>query len=129
MAQPDPLQLTRSIPQSAFRRVSVVFPTADTDVAVPHDLKPMNPEDVEYYVVRVNGPADIYDDQSATRIPWRADCLYLRASADDVVADLLLILPAPAKDPRPVMKASAAWEGRSPVIFLGGSRTHTVQVP
>lgn len=122
------LRITRSVPQSGFRRTTVTFPEAFVDVPVPHDLGPSDPESIEYYVVRTNGPGIVHDDQSATRTPWRTNCIYLRSDVPNLVADLLLISPSPAKARR---TSVVEHDGHRPpgVIYLGGSRTHPVQVP
>jgi hypothetical protein len=124
----DLLRITRSVPQSAFRRVTVAFPYPYVDVAVPHDLAPEDPESIEYLVVRTNAPGLVYDDQSPTRTPWRTDCLYLQSTGANLVADLLLLAPAPAKLPR-VLVIPHVMTRPPTIVYLGGSRTHAVQVP
>jgi len=122
------LKITRSVPQSSFRRVTVTFTEAFVDVPIAHDLGPSDPETIEYYVVRTNGPGLVHDDQSPTRTPWRTNCIYLRSSVPNLVADLVIIAPAPAKARRSTVVAHAGHHPAG-VIYLGGSRYHAVQVP
>jgi hypothetical protein len=124
----DLLRITRSVPQSAFRRVTVRFTEAWVDVPIQHDLGPSDPESIEYYVLRSNGPGAVFDDQSPTRLPWRNNCIYLRSSGQDLVVDLLLIAPAPGKVHRSTVIDHAMHQPPG-IIYLGGSRTHPVQVP
>jgi len=89
---PDPSTL-RSTPFGQFEYQKVTFATADTDVAVRHNLKPANPGQVGYVVIQQSAAGSVYQDSSATRRAWTSETILLRASAPMVV-QLLLVIPA-----------------------------------
>ena len=85
-----------SVPFARFQFVTVTATTADTDIDIPHELHPTNPEDVRWIVVGTEGTASalvggwdgpitavssgsIYRDASASRKAWQPGYIWLRA--------------------------------------------------
>lgn len=86
--------INKTAPFGKFEYVDVTFnATANVDTDIVHTLMPINPETVQYQVLRIDRAASIYHDTSASRKPWRQNLIYLRSSAANAVATLLLTLP------------------------------------
>ena len=85
-----------SVPFARFQYVTLTATAADTDIDVPHDLNPTNPEEVRWIVVGTEGTASatvggwdgpiaavssgsIYRDASASRKAWQPGYIWLRA--------------------------------------------------
>jgi hypothetical protein len=86
--------LLNGSPFSQYQRVTVVFnATGGLDTVIPHTLKVTNPDAVQYTVLGMDRAGSIYHDQSATRKPWGAAFIVLRASVASLQATLLLTLP------------------------------------
>jgi hypothetical protein len=85
-----------SVPFAKFQYVSVTFTTAGADVDVPHDLRPADPESVRWLVVSTEGTTSatvggwdgpvsvlssgsVYRDNSASRLAWSQERIWLRS--------------------------------------------------
>lgn len=84
--------LLRATPAAAYEFIDVVFGTANTDHDIVHGLRPADPEDVEYVVLRADRATSLYHDQSGTRRPWGTGYIILRSSAASAVVRLLLMV-------------------------------------
>jgi hypothetical protein len=80
------------LPVQKWQYVTVIFDTPDQDVDIKHRLNPVDAESVMYKVVRLSGPAVIYQDLAPGRKPWERTHIFLRAS-QPVGAVILLFLP------------------------------------
>lgn len=80
-------------PYIDFQYVTVTFGSADTDLDIRHDLRPANPENIYYAVVKADRATSIYNDQSGTRRAWNTGYIILRSSAASAVVTLLLAVP------------------------------------
>lgn len=90
----DDNQLLRGSPFASYQRLTVTFgATPGLDTVVRHSLKTADPESVEYIIVGLDRAGSVYHDQTATRKPWGADFLVLRASVASLKAELLLTVP------------------------------------
>lgn len=107
-------QLAKLIPFSKYEYVTVVFDTADIDVAIPHGLSAENPEWVRYEVVRISSAGVVYQDLSATRKPWQNTHIYLRSSAVAVARIRLSIEPYASLIDTPLSRIAVGL--RPPVI-------------
>ena len=90
-------ELTRRDAQLPFARYAyadVQFLAADTDTAVPHPFKGVDPDDIRWTPVSVEGAAYLYRTARGTRTAFQADHILLRASAP-CHARILLILEHP----------------------------------
>ena len=85
-------QIEASTPFVAFEYVDVTFGSANTDYDIRTVLRPVNPEEVEYMVVRADRATSIYHDQTGTRRAWGTGYLVLRSSVASAVVRLLLTL-------------------------------------
>lgn len=84
-------QIDRSSPYAQFEYVDVVFATtANLDTEIRHTLRVVDPEDIDYQVVRSTLPTIVYHDNSADRRSWGKGYLILRATAASAVVTLLL---------------------------------------
>lgn len=81
------------LPYVAFEYVDVIFGGADTDLDIRHGLRPANPENIHYEVIKTDRSTVIYNDQSGTRRPWGAGYVILRSSAASAVVTLRLFIP------------------------------------
>ena len=87
--------LGKAIPIARFQLLAVTFPTTpNLDLDIKHDLCPLNPEDVDYEVLRSTAPTTIYHDQSGTRKPWGTGYVILRSTRAEVIVTLRLSLRA-----------------------------------
>jgi hypothetical protein len=84
------IRLDRGLPSASYEYVDVTFGSADADQDIRHSLRPLNPEDVEYLLVRSDRATALYHDQSGTRTPWSAGRITLRSSAASAVTRILL---------------------------------------
>jgi hypothetical protein len=85
-------ELYKSSPYSKFQYVTVTFGTANSDLDVPHDLNPNDPEGVDYEVVRADRACKVYDKQSGTRRAWASNYIVLRCDTAFAVVQLRLSL-------------------------------------
>lgn len=72
-----------SVPFAKFQYVTVVVATAATDVDIPHDLQPEDPDAVRWLVVNTESTpsgGSLYRDSSASRLPWSHTRLWLRST-------------------------------------------------
>lgn len=77
-----------------YQRTNVTFPlSANVDLVIPHSLSVVNPESVEYIVLRRDRDGNIYNDQSVTRKAWGSGFIVLRSSVASLKASLLLTVP------------------------------------
>ena len=86
----DPLVI---VPVRDYRYVEVTFTSANTDQDVVHTLTPVNPENINYLVVRKDRACDIYHDQSGTRRVWGTNYIVLKSSVASATVTLLLTIP------------------------------------
>ena len=87
--------LDNAIPSDTYQFVTVSFPTANTDVVIPTNLRPPNPEGIYYMPVDYLGPPpsspSIYRDVSVTRKAWGTGFIVLRCNTSPLNVVLLLI--------------------------------------
>ena len=82
-------------PFGFYEYVDVTFTTANQDVDVVYgELRPEFPEDVRFIVVDVDKGGVVYRDRTASRKKWQAGLLFLRCSAANTTARILLYLEA-----------------------------------
>lgn len=86
----DQGQLREVAPYTTFEYLTVTFTTANADLPIAHSLRPSNPEDIDYEVVRKDRACDLYHDQSGTRKAWKAGYIILRSSVANAVVDVRL---------------------------------------
>lgn len=87
-------QLLQGSPYAQYERVEVTFPsTANADAVIRHHLNVVNPEGVDYQILRADRAGEVYHDQSASRKAWGAGFIVLRASVASLKATLLLTVP------------------------------------
>lgn len=137
-----------STPASNFQYVEVFFPTANTDVAVEHTLRPVYPDAVNYTVVQATTPVQVYHNGEG-RVGG-PNTLFLRSNVGNVRVRLLLTLrgndpdaavrsvgavgpftlPSGVAFPSPAVASSAAnvldtyEEGTwTPILQFGGATT------
>jgi hypothetical protein len=79
-------------PVAAWQYVTVTFSGANTDYDIRHDLRPIDPEAIDYQLVRADRSTTIYNDQSATRKAWGTGYIILRSSVANAVVTLLLTI-------------------------------------
>lgn len=91
------LAFNRQNAMAATQLVDVVFPsTANTDLAIGHQLKTDNPESIRWIPVSLEftaTPLDapvIYKDASVNRRTWASSTIFLRCTVAGVRARLLL---------------------------------------
>lgn len=84
-------------PFSQWEEVDVVFPpTANADIAIPHNLAPPSAEHVNYIVLRQGVPAGglrpgtVYHDTTGARLPWQPTYIILRNTVANAKVTLLL---------------------------------------
>ena len=104
MSGPDALgrrewhdELTRldaQLPFARFAFTDVQFLAADTDTAVEHPFKGIDPELVRWVPVSVEGAAYVYRTARGTRTAFQSSHILLRASAP-CHARILLVLEHP----------------------------------
>jgi hypothetical protein len=92
MPQIDPTLLKSVGPFAQWEVVDVEFADADSDISVPHKLKPPTPEHIYYIPLRKPQAADIYHDWSASRIAWPEGAIRLRSSVANAKVTLLLVV-------------------------------------
>ena len=83
-------QFEESSPTRQFEYVDHTFGTADADRDIRTILRPTNPDDLDYVLVRADRSTNIYHDQSATRKVWGKGYVILRSSAANAVCKILL---------------------------------------
>ena len=94
MDDKDYQELLLGSEDAQYCRVDVTFPsTPDTDFVVTHTLRVVDPESVEYRVLRSDRAVLIYDNQSATRKTWGKGFIVLRADVASAKVRLLLTVP------------------------------------
>ena len=86
----DFIRLKEHLPTAQYQFVNVTFTAAHTDVDIPHGLKPPDPEQVDYTVVRSAQPGVVYHDLSGDRVGWRQGVIRLRSSVAGARVTLLL---------------------------------------
>lgn len=101
-------QLKRRAPEGRWETVTVTFDAAHTDVVVPHALPTPDPEQIDYKILRTNGPGFVYHDGAATRRPWGTGFIVLRSTTAPLVADLRLSVSAEKIQSRSVPQAPTA---------------------
>lgn len=79
--------LTSPAAQWAYR--DVTFRAADTDTAIDHEFRGVNPEDIRCIPMEVNGAAYLYR-AAGTRKANNANVVWMRASAACTARVLLL---------------------------------------
>lgn len=80
-------------PTAQWHYVDVVFPTTpNTDLAIRHNLAPLDPEHINYMIVRRDRPGNVYHDISGNRTPWRDSYIFLRSDVPDLRVRLLLMV-------------------------------------
>jgi len=80
-----------------WTEVDVTFPSsANTDVAIRHDLTPPDPNNVYYFPVRKSAAAHVYHDTTGTRRAWQSGTIYLRSDVANVKMKLILYVPRKA---------------------------------
>lgn len=78
-------------PWSQWQIVDVTFnATANADTSVLHDLSPVDPEAINYIVLRKGQAADVYHDTSGTRKKWGQGYILLRSNVASAKVTLLL---------------------------------------
>ena len=86
--------LLRGSPFAQYHRVEVTFNvTPGVDTTIPHTLKTVDPDSVEYTLLGQDQAGSVYHDTSATRKPWGTNFIVLRASVASLQATLLLTVP------------------------------------
>src|SRR5690348_5189855 len=95
-------QFEKRSPIGQWQMVTVTFDAADTDVIVRHNLPAPLPEQIDYEVVRANGPVVIYHDGSPSRRKWGSGFIILRANTATVTADIRLTVSAEPINARPL---------------------------
>ena len=93
-------------PVAAWQIAQVTFTTQGADLVIPHTLETPDPEQINYEVLRISGPAHIYHDGSPTRRRWGKGFIVLRADAVPVQADILLTIAAGPIQTRPIPTSS-----------------------
>ena len=84
-------EFDRTVPIYGWEYVTVTFPSSpNTDYVVSHTLEPIDPEDVDYEVVRRDSAAIVYNDQSGTRRAWKSGYVVLRCNVASATVDLRL---------------------------------------
>ena len=122
----------RLTPFVAFEYVDVFFGTENTDVAIEHTLLTETPEAVQWTVVSLNNNGMVYRDGRVTRLAWQAGRIFLRCSAANTTARLLLSVPtevpkvAARPTGLPVLTAIHTKGNWTPTI--GGSTSESGQV-
>ena len=91
--------LLTQLPFGRYRFIRVAFTTANTDVAVKHDLKPISPDNVGYLVVQQSAAGSVYIDSTASRRVWTTSSMYLRSNTANIVVTLLVFTPATSMTP------------------------------
>lgn len=87
-------QLLTGSPFAQYQRVTVTFPSvADTDLIIRHKLTLVNPENVEYTILKQDRAGSVYNDPSATRRVWESGFITLRCSVASLKATILLTVP------------------------------------
>lgn len=95
---PSTLDPENRLPTARYQYVNVRFDTANQDMDIRHNLNPVDPESIIYTVVKSSSPTTIYEDRSASRLPWQRTHIWLRSSIKASVT-LLLTLPPFDLDP------------------------------
>ena len=85
------MTLENRLPWSQGQYVTVVFTGANTDMDIPHTLAVQDPEAVRWIPVSMSAAAIVYQDTSATRLPWQPTHIWLRSSAIATVRLFLFI--------------------------------------
>lgn len=84
-------EMRKSTPHLTFQYLTVTFPaTANIDYPIAHTLTPLNPESIDYEVVGKDRACDVYNDQSGTRLAWKAGYIILRCNTVSAVVTLRL---------------------------------------
>lgn len=86
-------EMKAATPATDHQYLEVTFGAANTDFDIRHDLKPSNPENIHYIVVRADRATSLYHDQSGTRRAWKAGYIVLRSSVANAKVTLLLQTP------------------------------------
>lgn len=81
-------------PFARYAYADVEFVAADTDTAVEHPFKGVDPEDIRWVPVSVEGAAYLYRTARGTRTAFQASHILLRASAP-CFARILLVTEQP----------------------------------
>jgi hypothetical protein len=84
--------LEERLPIAQWQMVTVTFLTPLIDVEVPHSLKPSDPEDIYYLVVRRGSNGVIFQDMAGTRKPWQRNYILLQSTVAMSVDLLLFVL-------------------------------------
>lgn len=79
-------------PFTSFEYVDVTFMAADTDYDVVHTLNPLNPELIDYQVVRADRSTNIYHNYSGNRRVWGTGYITVRSTAASAQVTLLLTI-------------------------------------
>lgn len=83
----------RRLPVKAYEYVDVTFAAADTNYTIPYKLlKPSDPNEVRYLVVKRDRACSVYEDLTGTRVAWVRGSLTLKCSAANAQVRLLLFL-------------------------------------
>jgi hypothetical protein len=91
MIEQDLRRLEEQSAIARWRYVDVVFTAADTDTAVAHDFKGLDPEEIRWVTLAVEGDAYVYRAARGTRTAFSVDQIFLRASAPCAARLLLLV--------------------------------------
>lgn len=75
-------------PFGTYQLVSVAFPTANTDVAVPHAVTG-DPETIRWVPIALSAAGVVFRGGGASIRPWTTQVLYLQSSVAQTVRLLL----------------------------------------
>lgn len=83
-------ELSRN-PYATSEIVEVTFPSgADSDHIIRHSLRPLDPEAIDYEVIRQEQAAIVYHDAGASRRIWSTGYVVLRCNVASAVVTLRL---------------------------------------
>lgn len=87
--------LLRYCPSRQWEIREVTFPSnANTDLDIAHGLEPLDPENVDFVVLRSAQPVLVYADSTATRTAWSTGVIRLRCTGPSAKVVLLLTVGA-----------------------------------
>ena len=83
-------QFEQASPFTQFEYVEVTFGSANTNKDIRTALRPADPDDIQYTLVRSDRATSLYHDQSSTRKVWQTGYVILRSSVASAHCRILL---------------------------------------
>lgn len=81
------------MPIGRWEVVDVAFPNADEDVGIVYSaFRPENPSEVRWVVLSIDKGGVVYRDSAATQKAWSTGLVFLRCSAANATARVLLFV-------------------------------------